>query len=161
MAKMTKFIFGSFLAVMLFASSTYATVTPSSPTLGDVVTVSIDASCPSGENYRVLHAIGGYDVIVSSRACGSTFTIPGTANSDWVIGDPYQVQELAHDYQQTFTLATPPATGISVASVQDLVTDKLSDYGNAVLIILGALLGIAVAYLVFKFGWRKVKGSVK
>ncbi|MFA6251559.1 MAG: hypothetical protein WC603_02960 [Candidatus Paceibacterota bacterium] len=34
-------------------------------------------------------------------------------------------------------------------------------YSGALVTILGAVIGIGVAYLVFRFGWRKVKGSTK
>jgi len=44
-------------------------------------------------------------------------------------------------------------------AMTSLVTDTLTSYGTALLAILGAVIGIGVAYLVFRFGWRKVKGS--
>ena len=34
-------------------------------------------------------------------------------------------------------------------------------FGSQLLLILAAVIGIGVAYLVFRFGWRKVKGSTK
>lgn len=42
-----------------------------------------------------------------------------------------------------------------------LVSGAFTSLGTAMLTILGLVLGIGVAYLVFKFGWRKVKGSVR
>lgn len=42
-----------------------------------------------------------------------------------------------------------------------LITGTLTDYGTALVTILGAVIGIGVAYLVFRFGWRKVKGSTR
>jgi len=42
-----------------------------------------------------------------------------------------------------------------------LITGTLTDYGSALVTILGAVIGIGVAYLVFRFGWRKVKGSTR
>jgi len=50
---------------------------------------------------------------------------------------------------------------MSISDAQGLITDAFTDFGGAVLVILGAMLTIAVAYLVFKFGWRKVKGSIR
>jgi hypothetical protein len=50
---------------------------------------------------------------------------------------------------------------MSVASTTSLITGAFTDFGGAVLVILGAVLTIGVAYLVFKFGWRKVRGSVR
>jgi len=48
---------------------------------------------------------------------------------------------------------------MTASAMQTLVTTTLSDYGTALLAILGATIAIGVAYLVFRFGWRKVKGS--
>jgi len=50
---------------------------------------------------------------------------------------------------------------MTASSTTALITDAFTDYGTAVLVILGAVIGIGLAYLVFKFGWRKVKGSVR
>jgi len=44
-----------------------------------------------------------------------------------------------------------------VASSTEIITDAVTDYGTALLIILGAVIGIGLAYLVFRFGWRRVK----
>lgn len=56
------------------------------------------------------------------------------------------------------TVSQGTCTGTGVLKI---VGGGFYGLGGAVLVILGALLGIAVAYLVFKFGWRKVKGSVR
>jgi len=40
-----------------------------------------------------------------------------------------------------------------------IITGALTDYGTALLVILTAVIGIGVAYLVYRFGWRRVKGS--
>lgn len=40
-----------------------------------------------------------------------------------------------------------------------LLTSQIVIYGEKLAIILGAFIGIGVAYLVFRFGWKKVKGS--
>jgi len=50
---------------------------------------------------------------------------------------------------------------MTASATQALITGAFTDYGASVLVILGAVLGIGVAYLVFKFGWRKVRGSVR
>ena len=42
-----------------------------------------------------------------------------------------------------------------------LVTGTATTYGTQLALILAAVIGIGVAYLVFRFGWRKVKGSTK
>jgi hypothetical protein len=50
---------------------------------------------------------------------------------------------------------------MDVADTQALITGAVTDYGTAVLAILGSVLTIGVAYLAFRFGWRKVKGSTR
>jgi len=42
-------------------------------------------------------------------------------------------------------------------STQTLILNALSDYGLALLGILGAVILIGVGYLVFRIGWGKVK----
>jgi len=49
---------------------------------------------------------------------------------------------------------------ISSSTALTLVTGAFTDFGTDVLAILGLVLGIGVGYLIFRFGWRKVKGSV-
>ena len=50
---------------------------------------------------------------------------------------------------------------MTASATQLLITGAFTDYGTSVLTILGAVLTIGIAYLVFKFGWKKVKGSVR
>jgi uncharacterized membrane protein len=50
---------------------------------------------------------------------------------------------------------------MTVADVTTLITSTAGDLGGGVLGILGIVLGIAVAYFLFKFGWRKLKGSIR
>lgn len=50
---------------------------------------------------------------------------------------------------------------MSTSTVTSLITDAIGDLGAAMFVVLGAFLGIAVSYLVFKFGWRKTKGAVR
>lgn len=50
---------------------------------------------------------------------------------------------------------------MTVASSTALITDLTGDLGAGVLAILGVVLGLAIAYFVFKFGWRKLKGAVR
>jgi len=50
---------------------------------------------------------------------------------------------------------------MSTSSVVSLIQSQVTDLGTAVLTILTAVIGLGLAYLVFKFGWRKVKGSVR
>lgn len=42
-----------------------------------------------------------------------------------------------------------------------LITGAVSDYGTALIAILGAVIGIGLGMLVFRFGWGKVKGSTR
>lgn len=50
---------------------------------------------------------------------------------------------------------------MTLASVTTLITDLVGDYGTYVLAILGVTLGLALAYIGFKFGWKKLRGAVK
>jgi len=50
---------------------------------------------------------------------------------------------------------------MSASSTVSLITDNLADFGAGVLTIITATLAIGVAYLLFRFGWRKVKGSLR
>lgn len=50
---------------------------------------------------------------------------------------------------------------MTASATQALAIATLSTFGGAVLVILTAVIGVGVAYLVFRFGWRKVKGSLR
>jgi len=50
---------------------------------------------------------------------------------------------------------------MDLASVGTLATTTLGDFGDQVILVLTAVIGIAIAYFLFKFAWRKIKGSVK
>ncbi len=45
--------------------------------------------------------------------------------------------------------------------IQNLITTTLSTFGSSALVILTAVIGVGVAFLIFRFGWRKVKGSMR
>jgi len=44
---------------------------------------------------------------------------------------------------------------------QDVILNALSDYGVAVLAILTAVIVVGLAYLVFQFGWSRVKSATE
>jgi len=46
------------------------------------------------------------------------------------------------------------------SAITTLVTDTLGDFSTNALTIVTAVIGIGVAFLLFRFGWRKVKGSM-
>jgi len=50
---------------------------------------------------------------------------------------------------------------MSATGTTALITTGFASVGTAMLAILGVFLGIAVAYLIFKFGWRRTKGVVR
>jgi len=50
---------------------------------------------------------------------------------------------------------------MTASATQALVTGAVTDFGTSVLAIITATLAIGLAYLVFRFGWRKVKGSLR
>jgi len=49
---------------------------------------------------------------------------------------------------------------MTASSTQALVLGKLTEFGVSVLAILGGVIVIGLGYLVFRFGWRKIKGSL-
>jgi len=44
------------------------------------------------------------------------------------------------------------------SATQALITSSVSSFGAAALVVLGAVIGIAVGLLVFRWGWRKIRG---
>jgi len=50
---------------------------------------------------------------------------------------------------------------MSASSTETLITAGLTTFGGSVLVILGAVLTIGIGYLVFRVGWRKLKGSLR
>jgi len=50
---------------------------------------------------------------------------------------------------------------MTASSTLALITGAFTDYGSVVLTILGAVIGIGLGMLVFRFGWKKIRGSVK
>jgi hypothetical protein len=48
-----------------------------------------------------------------------------------------------------------------VASTTSLFLSSISDYGIGLMAVLGALLTLGIAYLVFRFGYKKLRGSVR
>jgi len=50
---------------------------------------------------------------------------------------------------------------MDATSTKLLILGATSDFGIAMLAVLGAVLGIGVGFLVYKIGWRKVKGAAK
>lgn len=50
---------------------------------------------------------------------------------------------------------------MDLASIGTLATTTLDTFGDQVLIVLTAVIGVAIAYFLFRFAWRKIKGSVK
>lgn len=48
---------------------------------------------------------------------------------------------------------------MDASSTQALITGAVTTFGEAGLVILGAVIGIAIALLVFRFGWKKLRGA--
>jgi len=48
---------------------------------------------------------------------------------------------------------------MTITATQNLILATLSDFGSALLIILGAVIGVAVAYLIYSFGWSLITGK--
>ena len=47
-----------------------------------------------------------------------------------------------------------------IADATSLITGLVITFGGAVLVIITATVGLGVAYLAFRFGWKKVKSSL-
>lgn len=50
---------------------------------------------------------------------------------------------------------------MNASSTLALITSGFQDFGTAVLAIVGLVLTLGIGYLVFKVGWRKIRGAVK
>lgn len=50
---------------------------------------------------------------------------------------------------------------MDATSTLSLITSAGSQFGIALLAVLGVVIGIGVGMLVFRVGWRKIKGSHK
>jgi hypothetical protein len=50
---------------------------------------------------------------------------------------------------------------MDLTAISTLATTTLSSFGDEVLVVLTAVIGVSVAYFLFKFAWRKIKGSVR
>jgi hypothetical protein len=57
------------------------------------------------------------------------------------------------------SLTHATGSGYTGTGVMGLLGSAFFDYGASLVTILTAVIGIGVAYLIFRFGWRKVKGS--
>jgi len=49
---------------------------------------------------------------------------------------------------------------MTAIAIQGVILSTLGLWGSAVFTILTAVIGIGLAYLVFRFGWNKVKSSL-
>jgi len=50
---------------------------------------------------------------------------------------------------------------MSASTTQALITGGLTDFGTSVVAVLTAVLVIGIGYLVFRFGWSKIKSSLR
>jgi len=106
----------------------------------------------------IFHNAGG--------AC-PTITVPNTAGVYRLVNNDNQDSYGAtyedwtrpgygYESQITVTVQLPPPVPLRV-SVQNAVTGSVTNLGLAVLAILGLFVGMAVAYLVFRFGFKSIK----
>jgi len=54
----------------------------------------------------------------------------------------------------------PVGSTMTFGNTQNTVLNSLLDWGLAVLAIIGFVIGIGVAYLIFRFGWKKIQNSL-
>jgi len=50
---------------------------------------------------------------------------------------------------------------MNASSTRALIIDALSDFGTEMLVVLAAVIGVGLGFLIYRIGWRKVKGSHK
>jgi len=50
---------------------------------------------------------------------------------------------------------------LASSTATSAITSAIADYGVEALVILSAVLGLGVGYLIFRFGWRKTKGALR
>lgn len=50
---------------------------------------------------------------------------------------------------------------MTTTAVEGVITSALSDFSATALVVLTAVIGVGVAYLAFRFGWSKIKGSLR
>ncbi len=50
---------------------------------------------------------------------------------------------------------------MSISAVQTLVTDAIGDFGQVALVVLTAIIGLAVAFMVYRWGVRKLAGTLR
>jgi len=50
------------------------------------------------------------------------------------------------------------ADGIGTTTATSLITSNIGDFAVAALAVLTAIIGVAVGLLVFRWGWRKIRG---
>jgi len=50
---------------------------------------------------------------------------------------------------------------VNASTSQDLIISSTTDFGVAALAVLGAVIVVAVGLLVFRFGWRKLRGAAR
>jgi hypothetical protein len=50
---------------------------------------------------------------------------------------------------------------MTASATETLITGAVTTFGGSVLVIITATLAVGLAYLVFKFGWGRVKRSLR
>jgi phosphate/sulfate permease len=49
---------------------------------------------------------------------------------------------------------------MNAAAITTLVTDTIGDFSSSALTIVTAVIAVGLAFLLFRWGWKKVKGSM-
>jgi len=50
---------------------------------------------------------------------------------------------------------------MDAASTTAVITGAISDFGPEAVTILTAIVGVGIALLVFRWGWKKIRGAVR
>jgi len=101
----------------------------------------------------LIDSFGASDGIVITSGYGETdyafFNTPSdcASYSECFIESTATLNHFVGFVPQTFTIST----------MQNAIVQKTSEYGFSALTIISLTLAIGLAYLVFRFGWRKLK----
>jgi len=49
---------------------------------------------------------------------------------------------------------------MDISTIQTLILSTLTDFGASVLVILTSVISLGLAYLIFRWGWKQVQGSL-
>jgi len=112
-----------------------------------------------------LNVMGGFDCGVYQQY--GVWEVMEVTDTDSPCGDgvggPSACYAQRVGSSQFITISAPVVSGgaMTASASGGVVTSGLSDFGLALIVILGAVVLLAVGFLVFRIGWQKAKGSYR